>query len=100
MNLVDSSLMKAADTVSHAKIKFHFLVSPKKLLGGENGKVTTLEVEENTLVLDSLGEARARSLGTRQMLPFDTVIFAIGDRVDSRFWDSSDWVRIFQGPKP
>jgi ferredoxin--NADP+ reductase len=85
MNLVEAALMKAADTVSHAKIKFRFLASPKQLLGGENGKVSMLEVEDNTLVLDRLGEARARSLGTRQMLPFDTVIFAIGDRVDSDF---------------
>jgi ferredoxin--NADP+ reductase len=85
LGLVDAALVKAAETSSHAKIKFRFLASPIRLFGGENNQVKALEVEENTLILDSQGEAKARSLGSHQTLAFDTVIFAIGDRVDGQF---------------
>ena len=85
MDLVNTALNKSEDPNSRAKMKFRFLVSPKHLLGNENGHVKGLEVEENTLVLDSNGESKARRLGTSHFLEFDTVIFAIGDRVDEHF---------------
>ena len=85
LNLVNASLNKADQTVSRAKIKFRFLASPAQLLGGENGQVNAVEIEENTLVLDSNGEAKPRRLGSSYKLDFDTVIFAIGDRVDGQF---------------
>jgi len=59
-----------------------FLASPTRILGDENGKVIGLEVENNTLVLED-GQVKARGLGTYRVLDVDTVIFAIGDAVDS-----------------
>jgi ferredoxin--NADP+ reductase len=41
-------------------------------------------MEENTLVMEN-GEAKAIGLGTRRVMDVDTVIFAIGDRVDGAF---------------
>jgi ferredoxin--NADP+ reductase len=54
--------------------------------GGSDGRgrVVGLEVENNRLsMLD--GEVKARGLGTYRTLEVDTVIFAIGDRVDKTF---------------
>jgi ferredoxin--NADP+ reductase len=59
-----------------------FLASPTRILGDENGKVAGLEVENNTLVLED-GQVKVRGLGAYRLLDVDTVIFAIGDAVDS-----------------
>ncbi len=85
LSLVDAARNKAAENDSQAKLKFQFLMSPLRLLGHENGRIAELEAEENTLILDGQGEVKARSLGSKKILPFDTVIFAIGDRVDGQF---------------
>ncbi len=59
-----------------------FLASPTRILGDDSGRVTGLEVENNTLVLED-GQVKARGLGAYRVLDVDTVIFAIGDAVDS-----------------
>jgi ferredoxin--NADP+ reductase len=59
-----------------------FLASPTRILGDGNGKVAGLEVENNILVLQD-GQVIARGLGTYRVLDVDTIIFAIGDVVDS-----------------
>ncbi len=72
---------KACPHESHTRGYLRFLVSPHQVLGDSDGKVTGLEVEENTLVLDH-GQTRAIGTGKYQTLPADTVIFAIGDQID------------------
>jgi ferredoxin--NADP+ reductase len=49
---------------------------------GDNGILTGLEVEDNILVLKD-GQLKARGTGHKRVLPLDTVIFAIGDKVDA-----------------
>jgi len=61
----------------------HFLVSPTEILGDENGKMRALLLEDNTLV-GECDNTSARGLGTRWTLEADTVIFAIGDKVEDR----------------
>ncbi len=85
LTMIETARSKAEATDSHARFKLHFLSSPMRMLGGENGQVSQLEVEENTLEVDSQGEARPRSLGSSHFLDCDTVVFAIGDRVDGQF---------------
>jgi ferredoxin--NADP+ reductase len=51
---------------------------------GENGILTQLEIEENTLV-EKDGIVSAKGTGIKHKLDVDTVIFAIGDRVDEAF---------------
>ncbi|HKB14525.1 MAG TPA: FAD-dependent oxidoreductase, partial [Planctomycetota bacterium] len=63
------------------RITFRFLASPKRVLRDGSGKVTGLEVEENLLVAKGDTTA-AKGTGKTEVLPVDTVIFAIGDRVD------------------
>jgi ferredoxin--NADP+ reductase len=78
---VVSVLPKAKPTGSDTHFCIRFLLSPKRMLGDENGCVCGLEVEHNTLVAEN-GRIHARSLGTTEVLDVDTVIFAIGDVVD------------------
>lgn len=74
------ALSKAQPSSSTTRFRFEFLVSPVSVLGGEEG-VTALEVEDNTLVLKD-GEVKARGTGNKRTLAVDSVIFAIGDKVD------------------
>jgi ferredoxin--NADP+ reductase len=75
---------KAAPPVSDTRFSLLFLASPRRILSDDSGHVTGLELEENTLALEG-GEVKAKGLGTRRVLAVDTIIFAIGDRVDEQF---------------
>ena len=79
--LILSALEKAYPRVGNADLKMRFLLSPKEILTDENGRAKGLVVEENTLVLDN-GYVAARGLNKMKTFDVDTVIFAIGDRVD------------------
>jgi len=74
---------KAGKTGLKPLIEMHFLVSPVKIEGDEQGGVNTVVLEENTLVLSG-EKTSARGLGTHRSLAADTVVFAIGDRVEER----------------
>ncbi len=78
-----SPLAKALPSVSDTRFGFEFLASPKRIVG-EQGRVTGLEVEENTLIAAG-DEPRPQGLGTFRRLDVDTVIFCIGDTVDRNF---------------
>jgi ferredoxin/flavodoxin---NADP+ reductase len=79
-----SALQKAPEPVSETRFRFDFLASPSRIIGGERGKVRGLEVEDTTLVPGPT-EPQAKRLGTKRVIPVDTVIFCIGDRVDENF---------------
>jgi ferredoxin/flavodoxin---NADP+ reductase len=79
-----AALPKAAEPVSNTRFRFEFLASPSRIIGGERGIVRGLEVEDTTLV-PGPGEPHAKRLGTKRVIPVDTVIFCIGDRVDENF---------------
>ena len=66
-----------------ARLRFRFLASPKRVIT-EGGRVVALEVEETRL--ERKGE-RINAVGTGEVsrIPCDTVVFAVGDRVDERF---------------
>lgn len=83
-DLVNQALEKAYPADSATRVRMRFLMSPVRIIGDEQGKVCGLELEENTLVAQN-GQVKARGLGKMTTLPVDTVIFAIGDRVDESF---------------
>ena len=60
---------------------FRFLASPTRVLTDADGRVRGLEVEENSLVARD-GSVSARGTGTYAEIPLESVVFAIGDRVD------------------
>ena len=68
---------------TRARLHFRFLASPKRVVA-ENGRVIGLDVEETRL--EGKGD-RINAAGTGEIsrLPCDTVVFAVGDRVDERF---------------
>lgn len=76
-----AGLEKAVPNDSATRLTFQFLASPVAITGDDHGFVTGLVVENNTLELQE-GSVAARGLGTRRTIAVDTVIFAIGDRVD------------------
>jgi ferredoxin--NADP+ reductase len=63
------------------RMLFRFLASPTRVLTDTDGRVRGLEIEENNLVSRD-GTVAARGTGTYVEMPLDTVVFAIGDRVD------------------
>ncbi len=77
------ALPKAEPKFGETRLRFEFLTSPVEMLG-ENGKLNKLEVEDNTLILKD-GELKSRGTGNKRMLDIDSVIFAIGDKVDDLF---------------
>lgn len=63
------------------RMTFRFLASPTRVLTDVDGRVRGLEVEENVLVARN-DSVSARGTGTYTELPVNSVVFAIGDRVD------------------
>lgn len=66
---------------SDAKMSFKFLASPKRILVDGNNRVRGLEMEDNKL--EPKGEDTA-AVGLKQFyeFPCDSVVFAVGDKVD------------------
>ena len=77
------ALSKADPKTAEGKFRFEFLSSPVQMLG-ENGQLTKLELEDNILV-EKDGDIKARGTGNKRTLDVDTIIFAIGDKVDESF---------------
>ena len=77
------ALPKAEPKFGDTRFRFEFLSSPVQMLG-ENGALTQLEVEDNILVLKD-GEPKSRGTGHKRMLDVETVVFAIGDKVEESF---------------
>jgi len=94
-----SALPKALESVSQTKFCFDFLASPSRIIGGEQGVVRGLEVEDTTLVAEN-GDTKAKRLGSKRILPVDTVIFCIGDRVDEQFGLPVRWNEFVKNPEP
>jgi ferredoxin--NADP+ reductase len=89
---------KAVPPVSESKFRFEFLASPVQMYG-ENGMLTQLEIEDNTLTLKD-GETKARGTGNKRILEVDTVIFAIGDKVDAAFGLPVEWNEFVKAEPP
>jgi len=92
------SLPKAVPVASDTKFLFRFLASPSQMLG-ENGSLTKLEIEENTLVVKE-GEIKAKGTGNKTTLDVETVIFAIGDKVDENVGLPVEWNEFVKNPTP
>jgi ferredoxin/flavodoxin---NADP+ reductase len=75
---------RAAEKIDRprARLRFRFLASPRRVVD-EGGRVVALEVEENRL--ERRGDRiNAVSTGEIARIPCDTVVFAVGDRVDEQ----------------
>jgi ferredoxin--NADP+ reductase len=92
------ALSKAEPRVSDAKFRFEFLTSPVGMVGA-NGALTQLEVEDNILV-EKDGKTSAKGTGNKRRLDIDSVIFAIGDKVDESFGLPTEWNEFVKNKEP
>ena len=92
------SLAKADPKTENAKFHFDFLASPTAMYG-ENGMLTKLEVEDNILT-EKDGKISAKGTGVKRTLDVDTVIFAIGDKVDESFGLPTQWNEFIKNKEP
>lgn len=79
--MILEALPKSQPTSSLTRFRFEFLTSPVEILSGENDHVIGINVEDNNLALSD-GEVKARGTGNRREIKVDSVVFAIGDKVD------------------
>jgi ferredoxin--NADP+ reductase len=92
------SLPKAYPPVSDTCFRFEFLSSPVQMMG-KKGLLTQLEIEDTTLVLKH-GDTKARGTGVKRTLDVETVIFAIGDKVDESFGLPVAWNEFVKNENP
>jgi ferredoxin--NADP+ reductase len=91
------ALPKAHPSKSPTRFRFEFLASPVQMLG--EGTVNGLEVEDNILVLQN-DTVRPKGTGHKRVMPVDSVIFAIGDKVDESFGLPTQWNEYSKSPEP
>jgi ferredoxin--NADP+ reductase len=72
------------ETESPSDFRFRFLRNPERIEVDDDGQVTGLVVEKTELVPTDDEDARPDidPLGETETIPCDTVIFAIGDKID------------------
>jgi ferredoxin--NADP+ reductase len=93
------ALPKALPKVSDTRFRFEFLASPVQMIGDENGMLTQVELEDNIL-MEANGDTKARGTGNRRRLDVETVIFAIGDKVDDSFGLPVEWNEFVKNANP
>lgn len=93
------ALPKALPKISETCFRFEFLASPIQMIGGENGRVKQVELEDNILV-EANGDTKARGTGHKRLLDVETVIFAIGDKVDESFGLPVEWNEFVKNQSP
>src|SRR5215510_16306458 len=93
------ALPKASPKVSSTKFRFEFLASPVQMLGDAEGNLTQVEIEDNILVKAN-GDTKAKGTGNKRRLDVETVIFAIGDKVDESFGLPTEWNEFVKSQTP
>jgi ferredoxin/flavodoxin---NADP+ reductase len=93
------ALPKALPKISDTRFRFEFLASPVGMIGDANGRLKQVELEENILV-EANGGTKAKSTGNKRLLDVETVVFAIGDRVDDSFGLPIEWNEFVKNQSP
>ena len=97
--LILEALPKALPKVSDTRFRFEFLASPVQMIGDAEGKLTQVELEDNILVASN-GDTKAKGTGNKRRLDVETVIFAIGDKVDESFGLPVEWNEFVKSSTP
>jgi len=82
--IVEKARERAEDCHSEIQFQMRFLLSPRELIGDEEGKVKAIRFERNQLVKEE-GRISPKGTGVMENVPVDTVVFSIGSRVDAGF---------------
>lgn len=98
-DLTKHAHVKAKEGESPTRVRFRYLCAPCEILLNEDQTLRALCVENTELV--KKGEDRAaKGLGTFQEIEVDSVIFAIGDRVDEKLGLPCGGTEYFKNPNP
>lgn len=90
---------KSKEGESPTRMLFRFLSAPTEIVCDENGKLSALRVENTELV--KRGESlSAKGSGEFYDIECDTVVFAIGDRVDETLGLPCTGVEYVKNPNP
>jgi len=89
---------KADPRSAGGKFRFQFLTSPVGMSGAD-GALNQLEVEDNLLVFKD-GKISAKGTGVTRRINVDSVIFAIGDKVDESFGLPTEWNEFSKNNEP
>ena len=93
------ALPKSLPKVSDTRFRFEFLASPVQMLGDAAGNLTQVEIEDNILV-EKNGDTKPRGTGNKRRLDVETVVFAIGDKVDELFGLPVEWNEFVKSETP
>ena len=93
------ALPKALPKVSETRFRFEFLASPVQMIGDAECKLIQVELEDNVLV-SSNGDTKAKGTGNKRRLDVETVVFAIGDKVDEFFGLPVEWNEFVKNENP
>jgi ferredoxin--NADP+ reductase len=93
------ALPKALPRISNTRFRFEFLASPVQMIGDENGRLKQVELEDNILA-EANGDTKAKATGNRRRLDVETVVFAIGDKVDESFGLPTEWNEFVKSETP
>lgn len=93
------ALPKGLPKVSETKFRFEFLASPVQMFGDADGNLTAVEIEDNILV-EKNGDTKARGTGNKRQLEVETIVFAIGDKVDESFGLPVEWNEFVKSENP
>lgn len=91
--------VKSKEGESPSRMLFRFLSSPTAVVVDEEGRVRALRVENTTLVQRGDSVA-AKGTGTFTDIPCNTVVFAIGDRVDEQLGIPCTGTEYVRNPHP
>ena len=91
---------KAQPAQSETDFGFRFLSSPTRILGNAAEEVIGLEIEETVLSKEDGKRTKVNGSGRYTTLDVDTVIFAIGDTVDSTLGLPTQWHEYVKHPQP
>jgi ferredoxin--NADP+ reductase len=93
------ALPKGLTKISDTKFRFEFLASPVQMFGDANGNLTEVEIEDNVLV-EKNGDTKAKGTGNKRRLAVETIVFAIGDKVDESFGLPVEWNEFVKSENP
>ncbi len=97
--MILEALPKALTKVSDTKFRFEFLASPVQMLGDSDGNLTQVEIEDNILI-EKNGDTKPKGTGNKRRLEVETVVFAIGDKVDDTFGLPVEWNEFVKSENP
>ena len=83
----------------HQNLRSNSYYSLSHIIGDTDNNVVGIEVEENILINDN-GNVKAKRTGNFNTFDVDTVIFAIGDKVDENFGLPLIEFEFAKNPKP